>query len=406
MDLDLSFVRSHFPALESGWALFDNAGGVVAPRQVIGRASAYLEQLQVQLGASYSLSAEATRRVEEGKQAAADLIGASVDEVVLGPSTTMNVHVLAQALAETWKPGDEVVVTNLDHEANVGAWRRLESRGIVVREWAMNPETASLEVEALDALLSDRTRLVCFTHCSNVVGEIVDAAQVTRRAHEAGARVCVDGVAFAPHRRVDVNTIGADFYLLSLYKVFGPHLGLLYVRRDAQSTLSSQNHFFLGNEGPGQLMPGNVNHELTASLVGTREYLIALDSHHFGQDGELSEKLDRTFGLFADYEARIAQPLLEFLASKKNVTLIGPPTTDVHRRTSIFSFVVDGMPSSDVVGRIDPTHVAIRWGHFYAYRAIRDLGLLDRDGVVRVSMIHYNDPHEVDRLIRALDAAI
>ena len=241
--LDVGFARSHFPALDQGWALFDNAGGSVAPRTVIDRATDYLRRYMVQLGASYRASAEALELVERGKRAAAELLGAEAGEIVIGPSSTMNVLVLAGALGSTLKAGDEVVVTNLDHEANSGAWRRLAERGVVVKQWNFDPESYALLPSDLEPLLSSRTRLVCFTHCSNLIGTIHDVAGIARLAHAAGARVVVDGVAFAPHRRVDVKALGVDCYLVSLYKVFGPHLAALYCRRELLSEMPNQNHF-------------------------------------------------------------------------------------------------------------------------------------------------------------------
>jgi cysteine desulfurase family protein (TIGR01976 family) len=405
---DVGFARSYFPALSSEWALFDNAGGSVAPRPVIERVGDYMTRLHVQLGASYALSQEATERVRAGQRAAAELVNASEDEVILGPSTTMNAMVLASALAPGLRAGDEIVVTNLDHEANIGAWRRLEARGAVLKEWRFNPDTCALETGDLDRLLTDRTRLVCFTHCSNFVGTIHDVAAITKRVHQAGALVCVDGVAFAPHRRVDVAALDVDFYLLSLYKVYGPHLGLLYGKRAHLLALPSQNHFFLDDEPlPYRFEPGNVNHELTASLPGILEYLDALhDRLAPGAGGDRAARLGRVFARIAEHEERLAGRLLDFLRSKRGVRVIGQATADRATRAPTIAFTVPGRDASEIPPELDRARIAVRYGHFYAYRAIRDLGLLERGGVVRASMVHYNTEEEVDRLIRGLDAAI
>jgi cysteine desulfurase family protein (TIGR01976 family) len=408
--LDLPYVRSHFPALMRGWALFDNAGGSVAPQQVIDRVRDYMSRRQVQLGASYAISVEATQAVHDGLAAAAALVGAESDEIVIGPSSTMNVYVLAQALAGSFRPGDNIVVTNLDHEANIGAWRRLAQQGVDVREWRFRPETMRLELEDLDALLDDHTRLVCFTHVSNVVGAIHDVAAVTHRAHAAGALVCVDGVAWAPHRRVDVKALGVDFYLVSLYKVYGPHLGLLYARREQLVALDNQNHFFLGADDlPYKLEPGYVNHELTAALPGILAYFDDLARHHHGAAAEVeatARRLDRVFADIAAHEQRLVAPLLEFLAGKPGVRILGPASSDAAVRVPTVAFTVDGRHAGELPTRLDQEHVAIRWGDFYARRAIGALGLGDRGGVVRASMVHYNTIDEVERLIQALDRAI
>ncbi len=406
--LDIDFVRRSFPALDDRWALFDNAGGSVMARPVIRRARATMERYQVQLGASYPLSVEAGERVAAGHRAVAELLGAGPDEVVIGPSSTVNAMLLAQALRPLWRDGDEVVVTNLDHETNVGPWRRLESTGIVVREWRMNPETAELELAGLEPLLNDRTRLVCLTHCSNIAGRIHDVAAITRRVHDAGARVCVDGVACAPHRRVDVAALGVDFYLLSLYKTYGPHLGVLYGRRRHLLEARGTSHFFIAEDDvPYKLQPGGPNHELAAALPGLLEYFDGLDRHHFGnRDADRAARLERVFDLVAEHEERLVAPLLDFLAGRSGVRIVGPRTADRRSRVPLVSFVVEGRDASKIPPLLDRRRLAVRWGHFYAYRAIRDLGLLDRGGVVRVSMAHYNTAAEVERLIAALDEVL
>lgn len=408
--LDLPFVRSHFPALARGWALFDNAGGSVAPQQVIERVREYMSRHHVQLGASYAISAEATQAVHIGIAAGAALIGADADEAVIGPSSTMNVYVLAQALASRFQPGDAIVVSNLDHEANVGAWRRLARQGVEIREWRLRPETMRLEIEDLEPLLDERTRLVCFTHVSNVVGAIHDVAAIARKAHAAGALVCVDGVAYAPHRLVDVKALDVDFYMVSLYKVYGPHLGLLYVRRDHLAALENQNHFFLGaNELAYKLEPGYVNHELTAALPGILEYFEALALHHHGAAAEVDDTTARLARVFEDitaHEERLVTPLLAYLASKPGVRVLGPTSSDAAVRVPTVAFTVEGRHASEIPARLDQEHVAIRWGDFYARRAIDALGLGERGGVVRASMVHYNTEDEVARLIDALDRVL
>ena len=408
---DTDFVRGHFPALDQGWILMDNAGGSVVPRQVIDRVTRYMRRYQVQLGASYDLSAAAGERVEQGRRAMAELIGADPDEVVLGPSTTLNLELLAGALQPLFSAGDQLVVTNLDHEANIGVWHRLAAAAkMEVREWRLRGETAALEVEDLEQLLSERTRLVCFTHCSNITGRIHDVAAITRRAHQVGALVCVDGVAYGPHRRVDVRALGVDIYALSLYKTYGPHLGMLYLRRGLLAELGSRNHFFIDGSKPSlKLEPGNVNYELAASLPGIVEYLEAIDAHHLAaadQAGDRVARLDRVFRRIAAHEERLAVRLLDFLGSKRGVRVIGPATGRREERVPTVSFVVEGRRSSDIPPLLERRRIAVRWGHFYAYRPIRDLGLLERDGVVRASLVHYNTEEEVDQLIEGLDEVL
>jgi cysteine desulfurase family protein (TIGR01976 family) len=407
MSFDVTFARSHFPALTDDWALFDHAGGSVPLAGVIERVHEYMSRWQVQLGATYHASATATARVAEGHRAMARLVNAEPEEIVLGPSSTVNVRTLSRALLPLFSPGDEIVVTNLDHETNIGAWRTLAAEGLVIREWRFDPECLELTLEGLEPLLTQRTRLVCFTHCSNLVGTVHDAAAIIRRVHEAGALACVDGVACAPHRRVDVRALDADLYFLSVYKVFGPHLGMLYGRRDLLLRARGQNHFFIPEgEIPYKLEPGSVIHELAAALPAVLDYLLELDArHHAEPAASESAALERVFADIATHEAALAAPLLDFLRQRRGVRVIGRLAADARRAPTI-SFVRDGRASSEIPAFLDRERIAIRHGHFYAHRAVEALGLHERDGVIRVSMLHTNTPAEVGRLIAALDRAL
>jgi cysteine desulfurase family protein (TIGR01976 family) len=405
--LDLEFVRAAFPALDTPWALFDNAGGSVPAKHVIDRVATYMSRHAVQLGASYELSVAASAAVHAGRETAARLFNAEIDEVVLGPSTTALMGRLATALAPNWRKGDEVIVTNLDHEANIGAWRRLAERGIVIREWRFRPETMRLEIEDLDALLNERTKLVAFTHCANVVGTIHDVAAITQRVKAAGALSCVDGVAYAPHRRVDVKVLGVDFYIASLYKVFGPHVGILYGRREALLAGRGVNHAFVDeNDVPYKYEPGGVVHEVAAGVAGIGDYLDAVDRHHGGDTSDAPGiRTARAFKLFEAAEAELVAPLMSFLQSAPRVRIVGSESADANVRVATVAFTVEGKHASELPEALDQQNVAIRFGHFYARRAIEAAGLLDQGGVVRASILHYNTPDEVSRLIEALDAA-
>ena len=399
--LDLDFVRAQFPALETDWTLFDNAGGSVPLGRVCDLVQDYMRTCMVQLGASYGLSEEASRRVAAVNRAAEELFGSGEGDVVVGGSSSALARIAAAALRPLWSDGDEVVVTDLDHEANIGAWRELAETGIVVREWRCDPETFQLRTEDLALLLNERTRLVAFSHCSNLVGEIQDVQAISNMAHDAGALVYVDGVAYAPHRRVDVDELGADLYVASLYKVYGPHLAALHFGKELLAMAKSQNHFFIGNdEGPYKLQPGNVNHELTASLPGIVDYFEELDRHHGGRG-----TIDGAFDRITAHESEIAAPLLAYLDEHPRARLLGRPVVDELRAPTV-SFVPLGQRASEVPPKMDAQKVAVRWGHFYAHRFCSRFGLHENDGVVRASMVHYNSPKEVDRLIQAFDAVL
>lgn len=399
--LDLDFVRAQFPALQSEWALFDNAGGSVPLGRVIDRIQDYMRTCMVQLGASYGLSVEAAKRVDLGRRAAEKLLGSGKNDVVLGASSTALTRLAAAALRPLWQDGDEVIVTDFDHESNIGAWRDLEATGLVIREWPCDPETFELRLEDLEPLLNERTRLVAFSHCSNLIGEIQDVAAISKRVHAAGALVYVDGVAYAPHRRVDVKALGADLYVASLYKVYGPHMAAMHVGKDLLAGVASQNHFFVGHDaGPYKLEPGNVNHELTSSLPGIVDYLEELDRYH-GGGGTIEGAFDR----ITAHECELAKPLLDYLNDHARVRLLGRPVADARRAPTI-SFVPLEKNSSEIPLLLDEQNIATRWGHFYAHRFCTRFGLHQNGGVVRISMVHYNSAAEVSRLLEALDSVL
>lgn len=405
--LDTSFVRQHFPGLNE-WALFENAGGTLVPQSVIDRVRSYMTETQVQPGAVYAASALATERIDESQRLMAEMINAAPEEIVIGASSTMNVYVLSHALRPGFKPGDELIVTNLDHETNIGAWRRLAQAGVVIKEWCLVPETAELAIEDLEALLTERTRLVCFTHCSNITGSITDVQKITRLVHDAGARVCVDAVAYAPHRSLDMKALDVDFLIFSTYKLYGPHLAILYGKREHLLAAEGQNHFFIGERNiPLKLNPGGVNHELTTGLTGIIDYFDALYGHHFpGQQAGVQQRVREVFKLIADHEEALAKRFVDFLLTKPKVRLIGRATAHKGQRTPTFSFVVEGRDSEEIPRRLVEYGVAIRAGDFYAARCIEALGAAARNGVIRASMVHYNTLDEVDRLIVGLDEAL
>ena len=293
---------------------------------MLERIGTYMAQYQVQPGASFPASARAAEMIAESHRAMAAMINASPEEVMIGPSTTMNVFLLAQALRPDFREGDEIVVTNLDHEANVGAWRRLAAAGVRVREWRFDADSMALEPEGLAALLNERTRAVCFGHCSNITGGFTDVPALVRTIHDAGALACVDGVAYAAHRLVDVKAWDVDFYLCSTYKLYGPHLALLYGKRAHMERAAPLNHCFLDDALPLKLNPGGPNHELSAGLAGITAYLDALHAHHEGETNRpLQGRLAAVFERVAAHEEALGAPLLDFLASKRGVRLFGCP---------------------------------------------------------------------------------
>ncbi len=408
--LPIDFVRQQFPSLAGNWTFFDNAGGSQTLKQVVERISEYLLTSDVQLGASYAVSQLAGDRVAKAAQAMATLINAkSASEVVMGSSTTLLLRILSLCLSQTWNPGDEVVVTNCDHEANIGAWVDLEKQGIKIKVWRINPDTLKLHLEDLEPLLSDRTRLVAFTHASNILGTINPVKDITEFVHRHGAMVCIDGVGYAPHRLVDVQDLDVDFYVFSFYKVYGSHYALLYGKQEYLLAMPGINHYFISQSDiPYKFQPGNVNFELSYGMLGLCDYLSELAQVFYGEQTapDLRSQMVQAFELMSTHEDVIGDRLLKYLTSKSNVRIIGQSQANRNSRVPTISFVVVGMNSETIPLQIDKHHIGIRFGDFYAKRLIEDLGLDKQGGVVRVSMVHYNTLEEVDRLIEAFETVL
>jgi cysteine desulfurase family protein (TIGR01976 family) len=408
--LPIDFVRQQFPSLAGDWTFFDNAGGSQTLKQVVERISEYLLTSDVQLGASYAVSQLAGDRVAKAAQAMATLINAkSASEVVMGSSTTLLLRILSLCISQTWNPGDEVIVTNCDHEANIGAWVDLEKQGINIKVWRINPDTLKLHLEDLEPLLSDRTRLVAFTHASNILGTINPVKDITEVVHRHGAIVCIDGVGYAPHRLVDVQDLDVDFYVFSFYKVYGSHYALLYGKQEHLLAMPGINHYFIGQtDTPYKFQPGNVNFELSYGMLGLCDYLSELAQISYGEQTapDLRSQMVQAFELMSTHEDVIGDRLLKYLTSKSNIRIIGQPQANQNSRVPTISFVVDGMNSETIPLQIDKHNIGVRFGDFYAKRLIEDLGLDKQGGVVRVSMVHYNTLEEVDRLIQAFETVL
>ena len=335
----------------------------------------------------------------------AEMINADNDEIIIGGSTTMNMYVLSNAIKSLLKPGDEVIVTNQDHEANIGAWRRLADHGMVVKEWQINSDTAELEIDDLKALLSEKTSIVAVTHCSNIVGSINDLKSIAKLVHEYGAYIIGDGVSYAPHGFPNVKDLGVDFYAFSLYKTYGPHLGLLYGKKEILKKLPNQNHEFLEGDIPYTLNPGGPNHEELSCLVGVYEYFINLFDHHFPEeDSSVRDKIQKVNDLISNHEKEIANPLLEYLSSRSDIRVIGKKTISNKDRAPTIAFTMNNKSSKDLSSALVKNGIATRNDNFYAWRCLKALGIDADDGVVRTSMVHYNSHEDVSNLIKALKA--
>ncbi|MDX2220553.1 MAG: cysteine desulfurase-like protein [Burkholderiales bacterium] len=404
----LTQVRAEFPSLASGFVFLDNAGGSQVLGRVADRIRDYLTTTSVQLGASYAVSQAAGEKVLAARRTIAEMVNANHDEeIVMGGSTTGLMFQFTSALSYVIQPCDEIIVTETDHEANIGGWKRLERFGAVVKMWKVNRETLELDLAELDRLLSPRTKWVAMTWASNVLGTVNPVAEVAKRVHAVGGRLAVDAVAYAPHRLVDVEASGADIVVFSFYKVFGPHYALLWGRHELLKSLPGINHFFIGPDVlPYKLQPGNVNFELSHGCAGIAEYLVDMGTS-FGASGSRRERMQHALDVFARHEDVLAERLLAWLATNANIRVIGRPEVRSGDRMPTISFVVHGKRSEDIVRAVDPHGIGIRFGDFYARHLCEALGInAAYGGVVRVSIAHYNSMQEIDRLISALESAI
>ncbi|MDX1621411.1 MAG: aminotransferase class V-fold PLP-dependent enzyme [Nitriliruptorales bacterium] len=404
--LDIDFVRAQFPAFSDpdldGWAFFENAGGSFPCRQTIGRLVDFYRHSKVQPHHPYPLARRAGEAMDAGPARLAPWLGADPDELHVGPSTTQNCYVLAHAFRSILSDGDAIVVTEQDHEANSGAWRRLADTGIEVREWKVDPETGVLDGAGLDDLLDDRVRIVAFPHVSNVVGDENPVREWTDTIHDAGALAVVDGVAAAPHGLPDFGQLGCDVYLFSTYKTYGPHQGVMLVRRELTERLPNQGHFFNEAILAKRLVPAGPDHAQVAALGGIVDYLEALDDHHFGNGGELpaDQRNARVVELWRDHERALLGPLLDFLSAHDGFRVIGP--TDPKQRMPTVA-IAGPRPAAQLAEALADHGIMAGAGHFYAYRAVEAVGIDPGEGVLRVSFVHNTSREEIDQLIEALD---
>ncbi|WP_299288038.1 aminotransferase class V-fold PLP-dependent enzyme [uncultured Tateyamaria sp.] len=407
MTLDPDFVRAQFPAFSEpslqGQAFFENAGGSYACGQVIDRLTRFYTQRKVQPYSDYDASRLGGEEMDEARTRMAAILGVDADELSFGPSTTQNTYVLAQAFAQMMQPGEAIIVTNQDHEANTGPWRRLADRGIEVREWQVDPGTGHLDTDALEALLDETVRLVCFPHCSNVVGEINPVTEITALAHAAGAFVCVDGVSYAPHGFPDVGTLGPDIYLFSAYKTYGPHQGLMVIRRALAELLPNQGHYFNGGSLYKRFTPAGPDHAQVAACAGMADYVDALYAHHFGGEADATARGAAVHDLMRAREEGALARVLEAVKARNDLRVIGPVDAAIRAPTLALD-----------LGR-DPVAVAVELakhgimaggGDFYAVRALSAMGVDPDVGVLRLSFTHYTSDPEITQLLEALDAVL
>jgi selenocysteine lyase/cysteine desulfurase len=403
--LDLDFVRLQFPAFSEPslkhTAFFENAGGSYMCQQVIDTLDDYIRQTKVQPFHPYPQSQHAGAQMNNAYGKFASWLNVGQQEIYFGPSTSQNTYVLAQAMLGWLKVGDEIIVTNQDHEANSGVFRRLTQQGIVVKEWGVDPKSGSLNVDHLPALFNKHTKLLVFPHCSNILGEINPVAHIASLARAKGVKTLVDGVSYAGHGLPDVDALGVDIYLFSLYKVYGTHQGLMVVREQMGALLSNQGHYFNDHLREKRLTPAGPDHAQIAAASGVCDYLSTLYQHHVTSD-EPSDQLKNkvVHDLLRQAEMEVLEPLLAFFNQHHKITIVGPK--QAANRAPTVSILVEGHKASDLAGALGKEGLMCGAGHFYSMRLLQAMGIDAEEGVLRFSLVHYTSAEDVEKLTKTL----
>lgn len=408
--LDLDWIRDQFPAFGvpdlQDWVNAQNAGGSYRSGRVVDCLDHFHRHTALQGGDHFPAGAAHAEAVAAAGPALARWLGVGEDEVHVGPSTTSLTYALGRAFSQVLGPGDAVVVTDQDHEANSGAWRRLVDVGVEVREWRVDPTTGRLALADLDPLLDDDVAVVAFPHVSNLVGEVNPVAEVAARAHAVGAVAIADGVAAAPHGLPDVAALGVDGWLCSAYKVYGPHQGVLALRREVADRLPNQGHFFNADIVTKKFVPAGPDHAQVAALAAMVDYLDDLVAHHVDDDGTDRDHRRALATAVNDHEAALLTPIMEVVRDRPGVRLLGPTDPDeAGAKVPLVSIATD-RPGEALARDLAEHGIMAAGSHFYAWRLCEGVGIDPTHGVLRVSLVHYNTVAESERIAAALDAVL
>lgn len=405
--LDIDFIRSQFPAFSesslAGQAFFENAGGSYTCKHVVDRLHRFYRERKVQPYAPYDASRLGGEEMDEARTRLAGLMNIHSDELSFGPSTSQNTYVLAQAFGQMLSSGDAIIVTDQDHEANTGVWRRLADKGIEVREWHVDAVSGQLDLATLATILDENVKLVCFPHCSNIVGQENPVTDIARMAHDVGAVTCTDGVSMAPHGLPDMRALGTDIYLFSSYKTYGPHQGIMFIARNLADRLPNQAHFFNSDVRYKRFTPAGPDHAQIAACAGMADYIDAVHDHHFTPNEDAAARGRAVRQLQRDYEDLILTPLLDYLRSRNDIRIMG--ADKVGQRVPTVAIHAD-KPATELAETLANHGVMAGGGDFYAVRLIEAMGVAADPGVLRLSFVHYTHADEVQKLITALDATL
>lgn len=413
MNYDVDYVRNQFPALAlkvNGYpaAFFDGPGGTQVPQRVIDAMVDYLVRCNANAGGSFLTSRNSDRVITEARSAMADFLGSDPDEVAFGHNTTTMNYQLALALGREKGSRNEIIITEIDHEANRGPWLALEEQGFKIREVHINTENCTVNMDDFRDKLSEKTLVAAFNYASNGVGTVSNVKEMINLAHAVGAIAVVDAVHYALHGAIDVKELDVDYLICSAYKFFGPHIGVLYGKRKLFSNLPAYRLRVQSDQVPYRIETGTLNHEGIAGAGEAVEFIADLGSR-FGDlsEGSLaasgkgwSERRRRVVAgmeVMERYEQPLADKLISELSTLDKVTIYGPPPG--HPRTSTVSFTVDGVTAEKVAAALGEKGIFVWDGHFYAICLVERLGLDKSGGLVRVGLSPYNTESEIDRLL-------
>lgn len=401
----LDLIRSRFPALSnSRTAHLDNPAGTLVPEPVIAAVAETMATASANLGGHFAASQRADAIWRAAHEAAADFVNAtSWQEIVIGPNMTTLAYQMARVIGKTLEPGDEIIVTRMDHEGDISPWLDMAERhGLVVKWLPFDKETWRIEPENLAPLLSPRTKFLALNYASNMTGSINDVAALTAMAKAAGALVWIDAVQLAPHHLPDVQAIGCDFLVCSSYKFFGPHLGVLWGREALLRVLPPHRVRCQSDDLPDRFSTGTPQTELLAGLTATIDYL-AWAGEQTGHGGTRREKMAGAYQAFDAYEAGLTRQLVGGLTALPGVSLMGIANPNLFsRRVPTISFVHDRISTHRFAEALAAEDINVWSGHNYALEPARHLGLSEDEGVVRIGIAHYNTAEEIDRTLAAI----
>ncbi len=408
--LDLSRVRQHFPSLgqiQDGQPVvfFDNPGGTQCPQTVIDAVTGYLLSDNANHGGAFATSLRSDAMLHDAHQAMADMLGAaSADEIVFGANMTTLTFSTSRALGRELKPGDEIVITQLDHDANISPWLLLaRDTGAIIRWVDIREEDCTLDMASFEAQISSKTKIVAAGYASNAVGTINDVQTIVEMAHAVGALAYIDAVQYAPHGPIDVQALGCDFLACSAYKFFGPHVGVLYGKLDLLDRLSAYKVRPADDHPPFKFETGTLNHEGIAGTRAAVEYLAQIPNAQY-QASNRRERVVAGMAAIKEYEQTLSAQLISGLRQIKGLKIWGiTDLAQLDRRVPTVSFTLEGHSPREVAEYLGRRGIFVWDGNYYALAVMERLGLEPSGGMVRVGPVHYNTREEIDRLLNALE---